>query len=139
MAENEKVHLTLVTPHAEVAVGPADQVIIPAHAGEMGILPGHDRVLALLNMGALKVINGNSTQTYFVAYGFAEVDHDNVRVLAGVCEPVDAIDIERAKEAQLRAEERLKNAALDPEIDVVRARAAIDRAMMRQILGVGAA
>jgi F-type H+-transporting ATPase subunit epsilon len=128
----EKLTLKLVTPLREVVAGQADMVILPAHEGELGVMPGHDLYMALLRIGVLKMINENVTKLYFVANGYAEIGQDTVRVLAEICEPTDEIDVDRAAAAQKRAEERLSKSASDSEIDVTRAQAAFQRALIRQ-------
>ena len=71
---------------------------------------------------------GSETGHFFVNWGYAEVGPDKVTILADSAEKSDDIDIERAKEAMKRAEERLKKAE---EIDEARATASIERSVMR--------
>jgi len=133
----EKLTLKLVTPLKEVVVGEADMVILPAHEGELGVMPGHDLYMTLLQIGALKMVRDNVTKLFFVAHGYAEISQDTVRVLAEVCEPVDEIDLDRAIAAQKRAEERLAKSASDTDIDVFRAQAALRRSLTRQAIRKG--
>jgi F-type H+-transporting ATPase subunit epsilon len=133
----EKLTLELVTPIKRVVAGQADMIILPAAQGEIGVMPGHDLYMALLQIGVLKMIDGNDTKYYFVAQGYAEISQDRVRVLAEVCEPTDEIDLERAITAQKRAEERLAKSASDDAVDVARAQAALRRANVRQQLKRG--
>jgi len=62
--------------------------------------------------------------------GFAEVLPDRVIVLATTAELADEIDVARAERAKVRAEERLRR-YLDPDVDMDRARAALQRALTR--------
>ncbi len=133
----EKLTLKIVTPLKEVVVGQADMVILPAHEGEMGVLPGHDFYMALLDVGVLKMVHGQDTKFFFVAHGFAEIGNDQVRLLAEACEPIEEIDVERAAAAQERAEERMKVAVSDTNIDIARARASLRRALLRQEITKG--
>jgi F-type H+-transporting ATPase subunit epsilon len=126
----EKIQLKLVTPLKEVHAGEADMVLLPAFAGEMGVLPGHELYMTLLNTGFLVAEDGSDKSYFFVNEGYAEIKDDVVRVLAEVCEPADGIDLERAIEAQKRAEEHLSGS--DTTADTVRAQAALMRSMMRQ-------
>ncbi len=126
----EKIKLELVTPLREVHAGDADTVLLPAFEGEMGVLPGHELYMTLLCTGFLVAEDNGQKRYFFVHEGYAEIKDDVVRVLAEVCEPADDIDLERAKEAQKRAEERLSGK--DATIDTVRAQAALQRSMMRQ-------
>ncbi|MBZ0270581.1 ATP synthase F1 subunit epsilon [bacterium] len=128
----EKLQVTIVTPLRELAAGEADLVQLPAFDGEMGVLPGHDYVFALLSVGALRVFNEARATYYFVAGGYAEIGHRHVRILAEVCEPVEEIDIDRAAVAQKRAEDRLARLAIDNAIDIDRAQLALRRATVRK-------
>jgi F-type H+-transporting ATPase subunit epsilon len=65
---------------------------------------------------------------FLLNWGYAEVGPDKVTILADSAEKSDEIDIDRAKEAMKRAEERLKQAE---EVDEARATAALDRAAAR--------
>jgi F-type H+-transporting ATPase subunit epsilon len=64
-----------------------------------------------------------------VAWGFAEVLPDRVTVLAETAERAEDIDIDRARKAKERAEERLRSAS--GEVDYQRALIALDRANAR--------
>lgn len=130
----DKLTVTVVTPLRKVSGGEVDMVILPAHQGEMGVLPGHDMYMALLGLGSLRLVTADKTQTLFVAGGYAEISDDHVTILAEVCERTDDIDLDRAAKAQKRAEERLHRAAGDDSIDINRAQAALMRAIYRQQL-----
>lgn len=85
-----------------------DMVVLPGAAGQMGILPHHSPLLTVLNFGIITVkIKGNE-EHFTVAGGVAEVQPDQVTVLADAAENVKEIDEERAIKAQQRAETRLK-------------------------------
>jgi F-type H+-transporting ATPase subunit epsilon len=60
--------------------------------------------------------------------GYAEAGPDKVIILADSAEKSEDIDVERAKAAMKRAEERLKKVE---EIDFARAESAVERASAR--------
>jgi F-type H+-transporting ATPase subunit epsilon len=86
-----------------------DMVVLPGAAGQMGILPHHSPLLTVLNFGIITVKVNGSEENFTVAGGIAEVQPDQVTVLADAAENVKEIDEERALKAQQRAEERLKD------------------------------
>jgi F-type H+-transporting ATPase subunit epsilon len=86
-----------------------DIVVLPGVDGVMGILPHHSPLLSLLKFGVISVRKENQEQFFTVAGGVVEVQPDHVTVLADAAENVDEINIARAEEARLRAEEMLKN------------------------------
>jgi len=85
-----------------------DIVVLPGAAGQMGILPHHSPLLTVLNFGIVTVKIKGIEEHFTVAGGIAEVQPDQVTILADAAENVKEIDLERAIKAQQRAEARLK-------------------------------
>ncbi len=85
-----------------------DMVVLPGEAGQMGILPHHSPLLTLLNYGIISVKVKGNEEHFTVAGGIAEVQPDQVTILADAAENVKELDEERAIKAQQRAEARLK-------------------------------
>ena len=68
----------IVEPHGIVWQGDATQVRVPAHNGEMGILPGHTPLMALLRPGHLIISRENHDDVqYEVTKGFVTLDEDH--------------------------------------------------------------
>ena len=129
MAEN--IRLEVVTPEKAIVSEEAQIVMAPGELGEFGVLAGHTPFMTSLKLGSVRYddINGNE-RFVFVSGGFAEALPDRVTILADSAERRKDIDIERAKAAQQRAEGRLAKED-DVEVDFVRARAALMRAIHR--------
>jgi len=129
MAEN--IRLEVVTPESSVVSDEAKIVMAPGELGEFGVLSGHTPFMTSLKVGTLRYEDaGGSERFVFVSGGFAEALPDRVTVLADSAERRSDIDIDRAKAAVERAEGRLAKTDND-EIDYVRARAALVRAINR--------
>jgi F-type H+-transporting ATPase subunit epsilon len=122
--------LRVITPDRIVADETADSVRIPAVDGSMGILPRHAGMVAALDVGVLEFQAGGKRHELFVSGGFAEVRGETVRIVSEAGERPEEIDEERARAAEKRARERIDTGA-GPEVDVVRARAALARSLMR--------
>jgi F-type H+-transporting ATPase subunit epsilon len=134
MAEQttDRIHVELVTPDKLMLREEVSGVSLPGREGYLGILPGHAPLLTVLKAGQLSYTQGTVTHYLFVGGGFAEVQPHRVTVLVDASERPEEIDVERAKRAQQRAEERLREAgAGETEIDALRAQAALQRAMSR--------
>jgi F-type H+-transporting ATPase subunit epsilon len=99
----------IVSQDRIVFSGDVDMVVLPGAAGEMGILPHHSPVLSVLNYGIITVKQKGKEEHFTVAGGVAEVQPDQVTVLADAAENVEEIDVERASMARQKAEERLKD------------------------------
>jgi len=125
----ETFQLEIVTPEKMVVKDVAEEMQIPGKKGYLGILPGHAPLITELSVGEISYRNGAETRRLAVAWGFAEVLPDKVRILAETCERCEEIDAARARQAKERAEKRL--ASGDPEVDVNRALTALERAEAR--------
>ncbi|CCK80133.1 F0F1 ATP synthase subunit epsilon [Desulfobacula toluolica] len=126
----EKLFLEVVTPQKAIVSEEAEIVIAPGSEGEFGALKGHTTFLTSLNVGTLRYKDNSGKERYlFINGGFAEVLPDKVTILAESAERRMNIDVERATQAKERAEKRLASKAAD--IDLVRAEAAMRRAIHR--------
>lgn len=127
MAEN--IRLEIVTPEKSVVNEDVQIVMAPGSLGEFGVLSGHTPFMTSLKIGTVKYVDkGGKERFVFVSGGFAEALPDKVTILAESAERRKDIDIERAKAALARAEERL---AKEGDVDFTRARAALARAILR--------
>ena len=105
----DKLSLEVVTPFRTVLNEEVDSVTLPGIEGEMGILPEHVPLLTTLDAGIMSYVNSSgSTQAIAVHWGYAQVDGNNVRVLAELAETADEIDLPRALEAEKKAKELLQ-------------------------------
>ena len=128
-----KLLLDIVTPQGLIFSGHVDELTATGTEGEFGVLPGHAHFITTLKVGMLTLKNEGQASYFFVNSGYAEVGPDKVTILADSAERSAEIDVERAKAAMKRAEERLRQAET---IDVARATAALERANIRiQISG----
>ena len=99
--------LTVVTPERSVVERvTCDAVSLPGERGELGILPGHTPLVALLGVGRVAWTDGVRKTAVAVRGGFVEVAGDAVRVLADVAAEKDAIDAAQAREAKGEGEAR---------------------------------
>ena len=137
MAGNIK--LEVVTPDKSVVSDEAQMVVAPGAYGEFGVLPGHTTFLTTLQVGMIRYKDqGGNERLVFVNGGFAEVMLNTVTVLAESAERRKDIDVERARAAVKRAEQRLGEATRKEDIDFRRAHVALQRAIARlKITGTG--
>jgi F-type H+-transporting ATPase subunit epsilon len=130
------IRCEIVSQDRLVYEGDVDIVVIPGQEGEMGILPNHAPLLAIMNMGVIKVRLGGNEEIFTVTGGLVEVQPDLVTVLASAAENVEEIDIARAEEAKRRAEELLEQG---PPTDDLDRYLAIEAALRRSNLRLEAA
>ena len=126
----EQIQLEVVTPDNIVVEEMVDLVVAPGTEGEFGVLPDHILFLTSLRVGEMYYRKGNKTDYIAITGGYAEVLPDKVTILAEAAEKARDIDVDRARRAMERAQERLRQAKKE-SLDYAQAEAALARAMMR--------
>jgi F-type H+-transporting ATPase subunit epsilon len=129
MALSTKIQLHVVSADRMLVNETVDEVEIPGADGYFGVLPGHTPILALLGAGELWYRQGTEKHYLSMAFGFAEVQPDQVTILAEIAERADEIDLARAEAARKRAEERLARPTVD--MDAERARISLLKSLIR--------
>ena len=125
--------LEVATPDkGDVYKNDINKLITRSICGELGILPKHANLLTALIPHVMRIKEGGGEVQLFVSGGFMEVTPEKITVLADAAEKPDDIDVERAKSAYQRANDRLSKK--NPEIDVDRAEAALARAKARLLV-----
>lgn len=82
--------VSVVSADHEVWSGKAKQIIARTTEGEIGILPGHEPILAILAVGNVRVTTADGEViTASADDGFLSVEHDTVTVVARNAELVD--------------------------------------------------
>jgi F-type H+-transporting ATPase subunit epsilon len=126
------IRLEVVTPEKIVVSEEAQIVMAPGVLGEFGVLIGHTPFLTALKKGAVRFNDSKGDEhSIFVSGGFAEVLPGQVTILAESAERRRDIDVERARAALERAQKRLAEMRAKEEIDFTRAQAALQRAILR--------
>src|SRR5271168_5018460 len=131
----DSTELIIVTPERQFLRESVVEAVLPGAEGELGILPGHAPLITELGIGELSYrgVGGKEQVHLAIIRGFAEILPDRVIVLAETAELAEEIDVERAKQALERARARI--AANETETDWIRAGAALQRALIRIKVG----
>ena len=129
MAEN-MFKLRIVSPDREFYNGDVEMVEMVTTEGEIGVLKGHIPTTAVAAPGILKIHEAEGVVKEAVLIdGIIRVMQDDVTILAEDCNWPDEIDINRAREAKIRAERRLSGEEDGANLD--RAEIALRRAIAR--------
>ena len=119
------IELEIVSPEKLLVSRPVDMVVIPAYEGEMGVLPGHAPVIALLRGGTIRLYDsGQVTESLFVTGGFVEVTPQRVTVLAD--ETFLPAEVSRAEGERRLAAAQAEYDSCD-KMDITAIDAAMDR------------
>lgn len=84
------LHVELVAADRKVWEGEATQVSARSIEGDLGVLPGHTPILAVLVEGEVRIHSAEGVKKAVIDSGFLSVDHDKVTVVA---EAVDASEM----------------------------------------------
>jgi F-type H+-transporting ATPase subunit epsilon len=120
------LRLEIVTPEAKTFSEDVDMVTMPGADGELGILPLHTPLMALLKPGELRILRGGQETFLATGTGFAEVLPDRVSILTDMAVEEHAIDESAANAAMERAQTAIKEAAHGSE-EAAMAEAALAR------------
>ncbi len=123
--------LEIITPEGPAFRGLVRKLRLPGMDGSFGILARHAPLIGALGVGLLKMeLEDGKTRTFAIGEGFAEVHEKGARILTDFANEPGDIDVERARAAEQRARERLKQRR-DSNVDFARAEAALRRAILR--------
>ncbi len=119
------MEILVATAEREVYSGLATMLVAPGAAGELGIMPKHSPLLAALNPGELRIINGEDVDEVFISGGFMEVQPNKVTILADTAERAADMDEAEVIAAQRRAEEVISSGKGDTDLAMAEAELAL--------------
>ena len=129
----------IVTPDGLVYDHHASFVSVRTLDGEMGILPRHENMIAVLAVDEVKVKrvdDENHVNWIAVNGGVIEVANGVITIVADSAERARDIDVSRAERAKLRAEKAIEEAKDQHSVDMERrAKIALQRAINRINVG----
>jgi F-type H+-transporting ATPase subunit epsilon len=80
--DGHQLRVSVVSADQEVWTGTASMVVARTVEGEIGILPGHQPLLAILAAGEVRITTDGARLIANADDGFLSVDHDVVTVVA---------------------------------------------------------
>lgn len=123
------MHLKIITHEKVVFDEDVDSIRTRGVDGEFGILKGHIPVMAALDIGVTRITQGSNVKNFTTMGGVFQYKDDEAIILTNTAESGDEIDVTRARAAMERAKARL--AEKQASNDAKRAEAALARAMAR--------
>ncbi len=121
--------LEVVTPDRKFFTEEVQMVIIKTPDGEMGILKDHTPMVVAVAIGPIRIQKDGEWLEAVISEGFMEIKQDKTVILVDTAEWPNEIDINRARAAKERAEERLQRQL--SQVEYTRSRAALAKAMAR--------
>lgn len=129
MADNKTFRLRVIAPERIFYEEDVNMVECNTTEGEIGILPDHIPLTTIVAPGILRIIKNGETKEAALLEGFMEVQKASVTILAESCEWPEEIDVNRANEAKVRAERRIKGG--EGQINITRAETALKKSLTR--------
>ena len=120
--------LEIYTPYGKYFDKYVNELVIQTEEYVLGILPNHSPLVAKVKTSKMEIVQNGEKKCYAIGEGLLNVTKNGVTLLVESIESKAEIDIERAKQAKSRAEQRLKEPL---NIDIERATRALIRANNR--------
>ncbi len=124
------LQVNIITPDGTAyQADDVEMVVARALDGEFGIMKDHEPLVAALQVWPVRIKTAAQENLVAVFGGFLEVKDNIVTIIAQNAETADYIDVERAMQARKRALARIEKPT--PDIDLLRAEKALQRALIR--------
>jgi F-type H+-transporting ATPase subunit epsilon len=95
----------VVTPEAQVVDAETMDIVLPAHDGLLGVLPGHAGMLCKLGSGLVRYQDSqNQTKSLYIEGGFGHIHQNEVTLLTRQAISSEQITAAEAKEQLHKAE-----------------------------------
>ncbi|WP_040284454.1 F0F1 ATP synthase subunit epsilon [Tessaracoccus massiliensis] len=96
--DRSPLHVEVVSADRVVWSGDAVNIIARTVEGDIGILPGHEPLLAVLQPSMVEIVTAEGTsESLMVDGGFISVAHDHVSLLAQFAELGKEVSLEEAQ------------------------------------------
>ena len=100
--------LQIVTPDGLMYDGKAQRIIVRTTEGDVGILARHIDYVAAVDIGVARIFTQSGQRNASCAGELLTVTDGEVKLVASTFEWADDIDIERAKAAMEKAQQKIK-------------------------------
>jgi len=118
-----KINFDLVSPEKLIFNDDVGMIIVPGKDGDIGVLPGHSKVLSSLRPGRIMIYgeDKNLLKSFFVAGGFVEINPEKCIVLAEGVDEMNTLD-KNSIEKEMQALENKDSADSKNQLLVAKAK-----------------
>lgn len=102
------LQLQIITPLKSILNEQVDEIIIPTETGEIAILTNHAPLFTRIKPGEMTIKINQKSSFFAITGGFLEINNNNVTILADYAIRAEDIEILKAKEAEERAKQTMK-------------------------------
>jgi F-type H+-transporting ATPase subunit epsilon len=104
VADGRQLFCRVITPQQIIFDGEVDRVIARIADGEMGVLVDHAPTISTVEIGDVRILQGDETTVYATSDGFFKVSENLVQVLVEEAIEASEIDVDEAEDRVERAE-----------------------------------
>jgi F-type H+-transporting ATPase subunit epsilon len=115
--EGRQLFCRIITPQETIFDGEADLVIVRIADGEIGVLVDHAPVVSTVEIGDVRITQGDDKHIYATSDGFFKVSENLVQVLVEEAVPAGEIDVDEAENRVEEASRELSELADEEEED----------------------
>ncbi|HKC14647.1 MAG TPA: F0F1 ATP synthase subunit epsilon [Patescibacteria group bacterium] len=115
------LQLQIITPLKSILNEQVDEIVVPTESGEITVLPSHVPLLTKIKPGEMIIKRNQKSSFFAITGGFLEVNDNNVTILADYAVRAEDIEVAKAKEAEERAKQTMKEKADKREFAVAEA------------------
>ncbi|WP_321970675.1 ATP synthase F1 subunit epsilon [Paratractidigestivibacter sp.] len=112
-----ELNVQFVRPDRALYEGPVVSLVLMTYAGELGVYPGHAAEIVALGDGVVRMrlteAEGGGERDVVVSGGYAEIDHDQVIILADHARRTDDIDVDVVRKTRDESIDLLDMCAAD--------------------------
>lgn len=106
-SDGRQLFCRVITPQDIVFDGEVDRVITRISDGEIGVLVDHVPTISTVEIGDIRLLQGDETTVYATSDGFFKVSENLVQILVEEAALAEEIDVDAAEERVQQAEEEL--------------------------------
>ena len=111
MADGRQLFCRVITPQQIIFDGEVDRVSARIADGEIGVLVDHAPTISTVEIGDVRILQGEETTVYATSDGFFKVSENLVQVLVEEATEASEIDVNDAEDRVERAEKELSEAS----------------------------
>ena len=129
--EGRQLFCRIITPEETIFDGEADLVIARIADGELGVLADHAPLVSTVEIGDVRIQQGEEWSVYATSDGFFKVSENLVQILVEEAVPAGEIDASEAESRVEEAERQLSEASEDDDREEIMRRQRVGENLVR--------
>jgi F-type H+-transporting ATPase subunit epsilon len=113
--DGRQLFCRVITPEEVIYDGEADLVVARIADGDLGVLVDHSPLVSTVEVGEVRIREGDEQHVYATSDGFFKVSENLVQVLVEEAVSVEDIDVEAAENRVEEAERELSEVSEEAE------------------------